>query len=420
MAKSIQALREERIDLAKNLRQHYDAYDAEDKTWDNDAQEKYDGLKNAIEKLDEQITRAQDVLDIEASQIAAVHAEAKKKGISVDEANHNRGQRNSAVKLFLLGGMSALNDEQRQIAAQAGSIFNGGIHNAMSTGTGSEGGYTTQNEFASQLVEALKTFGGMRQVSNVIRTATGSQMDWPTTDATAEEGEIVGENAAVSVGETTFGTLAHTVFKYSSKSIALPFELLQDSEIDIESHMTGLLQARLGRITNKHFTVGTGTGQPFGIIPEAATGKVGAGGQTTNVIFDDLVDLEHSVDPAYRAMGAGFMFNDLTLAELKKLKDGQSRPLWLPGIVSGEPDTILNRPYVINQDMAVMGVSAKSIAFGDFSKYVIRDVMAVQLFRMTDSKYTEKGQVGFVAFMRSGGRLIDVGGAVKVYQNAAA
>ena len=38
---------------------------------------------------------------------------------------------------------------------------------------------------------------------------------------------------------------------------------------------------------------------------------------------------------------------------------------------------------------------------------------------VTDSAYTLKGQVGFVAFCRSGGNLIDVGGAVKAYQNSA-
>jgi len=59
------------------------------------------------------------------------------------------------------------------------------------------------------------------------------------------------------------------------------------------------------------------------------------------------------------------------------------------------------------------------VLFGDFSKYLVRDVMDVTLFRMTDSAYTLKGQVGFVAFCRSGANLIDVGGSVKYYANSA-
>ena len=66
-----------------------------------------------------------------------------------------------------------------------------------------------------------------------------------------------------------------------------------------------------------------------------------------------------------------------------------------------------------------MAANAKSILFGDFRKYVIRDVMDLTLFRMTDSAFTLLGQVGFVAFMRSGGNLIDAGGAVKYYANSA-
>jgi HK97 family phage major capsid protein len=66
-----------------------------------------------------------------------------------------------------------------------------------------------------------------------------------------------------------------------------------------------------------------------------------------------------------------------------------------------------------------MAANAKSIAFGDFSKYVIRDVMAMTYYRFDDSAYAKKGQVGFLAFLRSGGNFMDVGGAVKLFQNPA-
>ncbi len=69
--------------------------------------------------------------------------------------------------------------------------------------------------------------------------------------------------------------------------------------------------------------------------------------------------------------------------------------------------------------MAPMAANARSILFGDLSKYIIRDVMDLTLFRMTDSAFTLRGQVGFVAFRRMGGNLIDAGGAVKYYQNSA-
>ena len=115
--------------------------------------------------------------------------------------------------------------------------------------------------------------------------------------------------------------------------------------------------------------------------------------------------------------------HDDVLKVLRKIKDTQGRPIFVPGYEQGNPggapDRLMGRAININQNMAAMAANAKSILYGDFSKYLIRDVMDVTLFRMTDSAYTLKGQVGFVAFCRSGGNLLDVGGAVKAYANSA-
>jgi len=108
------------------------------------------------------------------------------------------------------------------------------------------------------------------------------------------------------------------------------------------------------------------------------------------------------------------MFSDAALKVIKKLLDSQNRPLWLPDVAGNAPATILGYGYQINQDVAVPAASAKSIVFGDLSKYVIRDVMALTYYR-----FDESCQVGFLAFLRSGGNYMDVGGAVKVYQHPA-
>jgi HK97 family phage major capsid protein len=117
------------------------------------------------------------------------------------------------------------------------------------------------------------------------------------------------------------------------------------------------------------------------------------------------------------------MFNDSTLKSLRKIVDGSSRPIFVPGyemgVPGGMPDRLLGDPITINQSVATMAASAKSILYGDFSFYKIRDVMGIELQRYTDSAYAKKGQVGFLAFLRSGGNLIDVGGAVKLFVNAA-
>jgi HK97 family phage major capsid protein len=236
----------------------------------------------------------------------------------------------------------------------------------------------------------------------------------------------VGQNATVGAAvDTTFGNITMDVFKYTSRPIAVPFELIQDSMFDIEAYIRRVLATRIGRITSTHFTTGTGTGQPRGIVPAVSVGRTGATGTATSVTYNDLVDLEHSVDPIYRSRpGVGFMMHDTALRQVRKIADTQGRPIFVPGYEQGNPggapDRLLGRPIVISQEMPVMAANARSILFGGFREYMIREVMDLTLFRMADSKYIENGQIGFVAFNRQGGNLIDVGDAVRAFQNSAA
>lgn len=185
---------------------------------------------------------------------------------------------------------------------------------------------------------------------------------------------------------------------------------------------------RLGRITNTHFTTGNGTTQPNGIITAASTGVTAANStsQVTSILYATVIDLIHSVDVAYRNPSCRFMMNDASVKVFRKILDGSNRPIFAPGYDNtmgasalSFPDMICGYPVIVNNDVAVMAASAKSIAFGDFRYYYIRDAMEMQMFRFTDSAYAKLGQVGFLAWLRSGGNFIDVGGAVKLFVNAA-
>lgn len=397
---SIQALREQRQKLAAELRKIMDS--TADKEWKAEDQDKYDGLVNEVDKIDAQIGRIEKALEIENASSERIENRANSLNGSRDEAESLIETEKSVFNTFLRQGREGLNASQREFISNR-------IQNAQSTGTNSEGGFIVPTDFATTLLQALKSYGGVRSVANVISTASGYDMQWPTIDETGSVGELVAENAAVSSQDLVFGSKTLGAYKYSSKSIAVPFELLQDNNVDLEGYILNALAERIARITNQHFTVGTGTNQPNGIATAAGAGVTAAGAAA--ITFDDLFDLEHSVDPAYRALGASYMFNDNTLKLVRKIKDAEGRPLWQPSLVAGEPDRIGQYSYVINQNMADATTGNRSVLFGNFQNYMIRDTMNVTLFRMTDSKYTEKGQVGFLAFSRHDGDLMDATGA---------
>ena len=403
MTQSIQAIREQRAAIGKELHALVNKAD-----FTSADQAIYDAKIAEVDDLDAKIARISAVNE----RVAADALEDRAVEATARAVRDNGGDPRAVFQKWMRGGDAALN------AADLASI-----QNTMSTTTNSEGAFTVATEVAQSVLEALKSFGGMRKVANVIQTSAGNPINFPTSDGTSEVGEILAENASATDLDPTFGVRTLSAFKYSSKVVTVPYELLQDSSVDVEALVRNRLATRIGRITNTHFTTGTGTGQPNGVVTATSVGKTGATGQTLTVTYDDLVDLQHSVDPAYRALGnEKFMMNDATLRSIRKLKDSQNRPIFVPGyevgVPGGMPDTLLGSPIVINQDVATMAANAKSILFGDFSFYTIRDVMEVTLFRFTDSVFTRKGQVGFLAWSRHGGQMIDVN-AVKFYANSA-
>jgi HK97 family phage major capsid protein len=384
-----------------------------------DEQTQYDKITADIDGLSKTITREKQMEEqrAEMEKAAFQKKEEDKKDPETREQPIATEEYRDAFRNWLKGGVQGLDQEQR-------TILDNGRQNleqrALSAVTGAAGGYTVPEGFYNQLILAMKPYGGVRQSRvNVIRTAAGNDLPIPTNDDTANVGAIVGESAAAgSATDPIFAQRILKAYKYTSKTFLIPIELLQDSAFDVEAFIRTKIVERIGRILNTHFTVGTGTSQPQGLVTGSVLGVTGVVGQTTSITYDALVDLQHSVNPLYRQNGE-YMFNDNTLRVLRKLKDGQGLPMWQPSLLAAEPDRILGKPYIINTDMADMAANAKALLFGDFANYFIRDVMDLMIVRISE-KYIESGQIGFIAFSRHDALMIDAGqGPVRHYANSA-
>ena len=409
---TIKELRAKRADLAKQAR---NVLDAAGENFTAEDGKKVDAIYAEIDLVDSQIEKHDKLLAIEAG-IDTPEARGKTAaditGKTVDEETANEQRAAAIFSKWARGGDRALNAEDINFIRTR-------PQGTMSTGTGSEGGYTVPRRMATALTERLKAFGGVRSVASQMSTSGGNPMDYPTVDETSQTGELVAENATATDQDIAFGTVAIGAYRYSSKVVTVPIELLADANFDLEAFVNKALTTRLGRITNTHYTTGTGSGQPQGIVTAASSGKVAANGNTASIGYDDFVDIYHALDPAYRN-GAGYMFHDDVLKIAKKLKDSTGRPLWRPGMSGADPDNILNLPYTINQGMATPAANAKTILCGDFSTNMIRDSLDIMLLRFADSAYMKKGQIGFLAFMRTDGKLLAVSGdTVKFFQQSA-
>lgn len=294
--------------------------------------------------------------------------------------------------------------------AHTGGYYN---VNPLTTQVGAGGGVTVPEGFVNRFETALLAYGYMMQVAEVMRTPGANPMPWPTANDTSNKGRRLNQNAAVdntgaNIAYPTFGATIWYAYKYTSDEILVPFELLRDNAVGLEAWIGEALGIRIGRVINDDFTNGTGADQPKGIITAATSGKTAA--SATAIKYDEVIDLEYSVDPAYRFQpGAGYMCHDGIVQYLRKLKDGDGKYLWQPSQQAGEPDILNGYPLTRNQSMAsTVATGNKTMLFGLLSKYKVRQVGDIRVYRLRE-RYRDNDQDAFLAFQEFDGNLLDAG-----------
>lgn len=423
-------LHEIRNKTVAEMRKLSDLLDEEKRDFTSEEQEQWDKHNEEINDLEKRIQREKDLEDIEAR-----HAERTDERGREEHDAKRRGDRTVteqtralAMQGWCLRQMDQeISEEQREACELTGQNperreFDVRLpydhapvkrawqaereHRALST-SATAGGETIPEGFMREFELSLLAFGGMRQVSRIVRTATGNDLPWPTSNDTGNSGAILAENAAVTEQDIVTAAITFNAFKYTSKLVRVSIELLQDTAFNLVTVLGRMLGERIGRITNTHFTTGDASSKPNGIVTAAGVGVTAASG--TAITSDELIDLFHSVDPAYRGPGSGWMMADGVAKLIRKLKDGNSQYLWQPGLTIGMPDVMLGAPVTINQDMdQVPAVNDLVVIFGQLNKYIIRDVANMRLRRLVE-RYADNDQEGFVAFSRHDGDLLDAG-----------
>lgn len=437
----LKRLQEERLALANQIRALADkqaTWAAEDRATWGKINAEYDAVMAKIDDANAAIKRQTEV----SNRLSAVESYRPNNHLigrdppgslergSVHSAAFGQPNRDTQRALAIQGWMRCahdasdvgpVTDEHRTAAAACGvnlsplapirinlhSNYNE-VRNALSGQAGTSGGFTYGETFVNNLELAMLAYGGMFEVADVIRTATSEPMRWPTANDTSNSGRQIGESNAVASLDPTFAQVTWNAYKFTSDEILVPFELLRDNAVNLASVLPEMLGTRLGRIQNTKYTTGTGANTAWGIVTKAYAGVTAA--SATAIAFDEIIDLEHSLDPSRRNMaGVGYMFHDNILKALRKLKDGEGRYLWQAGANTGAPDTLNQYRYTINQDMqSSIATGTTTVLFGQLTAYKIRQVNSIRLYRLVE-RYRENDQDAFLAFIEGDGNLLDAG-----------
>lgn len=385
-----------------------------------DEEKEFDKLHDEEQALMRQAKKIEETEKVEVEELKEIENLEKdaKPGDEMDPEKRKKAEI-LAMKSYLLTGevprelqtlmkpAAKEKDDQSMIRTELKKLGIQTLANQQST-TDGVGGYTIPQGFQYELEKAMKAYGGMYDVSRILRTSTGNPIDWPMINDTANRAYQLSEAANAETSAVAFvdQTKAFAAYKWTSGLLRLSSELIQDSAFDMGAQTLTMLAERMERGINLGATTGTGSSQPQGVTVGATYGiSIATGGTPT---YDNWVDLEHAVDPAYRN-GARYMFHDRTLKTIKKLKDSQNLPVWLPSMRDAEPATVFGKPYTINQDMAFGATNSAKIAlFGNFSKFVIRQVADMRIVRLNE-RFADTDEVGFVVFFRWDSKVLDAG-----------
>lgn len=351
---------------------------------------------------EEKLSGASKRLADAAERDERARREAKRPGADPAEARDGAVSYRDAFHEYLRA-----QGQKGEMSAEARSVLDRGytaVEMRAQTTSNTAGGYTVPTELMNILVKSMLAWGPMydENVATVITTNGGGSMTMPTVNDTAKTAGAHTEGASLTDDggeDVVFGQKVLGAYAYDTEWLRVSKELADDSIFAMEQILGDLLGERMGRTANTQLTIGNGSTAPNGIVTASTLGKTAAGAAA--ITADEVIDLLHSVDPAYRSgPKTAFMFNDSTLAAIRKLKDGQGNYLWQMGnIQQGQPGTLLGYRYYINQAMDSLATAKKVMIFGDIGKYYVRKVGSPLIGALQDKDFWPGfGVAGYIRF----------------------
>jgi HK97 family phage major capsid protein len=382
-------------------------------------------LVNKVEQANAAITRIETQLAEQKAALREMETAQARVSSASDMSEAARAEREN-VRRFLamaqnkpLRKVTVTDADVTQLREYADGFENylrsAQVQNSMSVGSSPEGGFWVTPDLSGRIVEKVYETSPMRQIASVQTIGTDA-LEGPNDQDEAGDSGWVGETAprTAESGTPALGKWRIPVMEVWAQPKTTQ-KNLDDSQNDVEKWLEKKVSDRLSRRQNTGFVLGSGVNQPRGFMTYPSgtgTGKINQlktgvnGGFAASKPGDKLIDLVFSVKDKYRA-NAKFAMHRLTVAEVRKLVDGQGNYLWQRDFSQERGGTVLGYGIAELNDMVPLAatVPSLSIAFGDFGEaYQIVDRQGIRVIR---DNLTQKGFVLFYTTTRVGGDVLN-------------
>jgi HK97 family phage major capsid protein len=311
------------------------------------------------------------------------------------------------AELLRTGGLAPILSEPEVLAIRRMRE----LQRAMSL-TDSGGGYLVPFQLdPAVIITSDGSYNPFRAVSRVVQ-ATGDTYNPVSAGATVWSWDA--ENSEVSDDTSTFVQPSVTV--HTGRGF-VPFSIqVGEDAPNLAEEVSRLLSFGRATLESQAFAIGSGSGEPFGIVT-ALAGTASVVSATTNNSFGPAVDvykLDEALPARYRSSRSSAWFGHRTfLNDISQAESANGARLF-PDVL-GNPGTLLGVAAYESEAMdAVLATGDDYIlVFGDFSNYLIADrstsvEFIPHLFHTTSNR--PSGTRGFYAYHRVGaGSVNDAG-----------
>ena len=367
-------------------------------------------LDGKVETINAEISKLQGQLADVATKAAARNLSGAGEDATVKAAAQFARERGAEIDPEAFARyQSALNTYMRR-----GDATPAAVRAEMSVGSDPDGGYSVTPDMSGRIVERIRETSPMRSVATVLTIGTDALEGFNDLDE-ASAGWVGEKAARPDTGTPGLGKWSIPVHELYAMPKTTQ-KLLDDSMFNIEAWLSGKVADKFTRTENAAFVVGDGQLKPRGLFTydTAATADASRAWGTFEHVntgtsggfgsapagTDKLIDVSFKLKAAYRN-NASWMLSRATLADVRKLKDGDGNYIWQPDFQQRQGGTLLGYSVVEAEDVPPIGTNALAIAFGDFREaYTIVDRIGIRVLR---DPYTDKGFVRFYTTKRTGG-----------------
>ena len=288
---------------------------------------------------------------------------------------------------------------------------------SIDNATPGAGGFAIPREIDARIDATLLAISPIRKIANVVKVGSSNYRK-----LIASGGFASGWVGTEALRPETTSPVYSEIIPPSGDLYANPAasqHMLDDAMFNVGDWLAHEVGNEFARAEGAAFIKGTGVSQPMGFLTSPSSAAIDSARAMGTLQFigtgvsagfpaanpaDRLVDLVQTLRQPYR-QGAVFVMNSATAAQIRKFKTTDGAFIWQPGLMGGQPATLLGYPLIEAEDMPDVAASSLSVAFGNFNAgYTITERNETSILR---DPYTKKPYVYFYATKRVGGMVVN-------------